>query len=79
MHSTTTPAAKSLRSVPALADTVRLWKGDSEIVFVFTGTQGSKVHVSEDGAAVLWPYEQATHELAMRIRLGWTVTPVAAD
>lgn len=69
----------TLNAAPAspIADTIRLQKGDAEIVFVFTDGRGP-VQVDEDGAAVSWTYAAAAGELAMRLRLGWTLVPVVA-
>lgn len=75
MH--TTQTAPTARTVPALADTIRLTKGDAEIVFVFADGRGP-VQVDEDGVEVLWNYATASGELVMRLRLGWQLAPVVA-
>jgi hypothetical protein len=73
----TTQTAPTARTSPLLADTIRLTKGDAEIVFVFADGRG-RVQVDEDGAAVSWTYETAAGELVMRLRLGWQLAPVVA-
>jgi hypothetical protein len=72
----------ALHAAPAIADTVRLHRDGAEIVFVF-GSPGADVHVNECDAAgntsaARWSHAAAAYELTMRIRLGWTLVPVAA-
>lgn len=61
-----------------IADTIRLTKDDSEIVFVF-GSKTANVQVHEDGAVASWRYDWATSEIVKRLRYGWTLVPVAAE
>lgn len=77
----TTQTAPTARTVPVLADTIRLTKGDAEIVFVFS--DGSvQVHDLTTGegapAFAVWRHEVAAAELVMRLRLGWQLVPVVA-
>jgi hypothetical protein len=60
------------------ASTIRIWKDDSEVVFVF-GEGTAPVQVHEDGRTVVWGYKTASAELTTRLRLGWSLTPVTVE